>query len=76
MRAARKPRSVLQQPRGVDRHRGGIKGPITVLNEGSEEAQLHAAGALRTFGEESQNQDVTRDEGVIQAFIKVLHEGS
>lgn len=49
---------------------------IRKLQTGSQEAQVHAADALMNLAENSQNQDVIREEGGIQALIMVLRVGS
>ena len=42
---------------------------IKVLNEGSHQAQVHAAAAIRNLVQNSQNQDV-----IVRAVTKVLQE--
>ena len=44
--------------------------------EGSPEAQTHAAATVWNLAVNNQNEDVIREEGGVQALIKVLLEGS
>ena len=50
--------------------------PAWLASPGSPQAQAVAVGALKILADDYQNQDRIREEGGIQALIKVLRESS
>merc|ERR1712187_140711 len=54
---------------------GGMKTLIRILGEGNQAAEAPAVTALKLLAQDSQSQDIIREEGGIQILINVLHEG-